>query len=234
MKTLKILSLFTFALLFGIGLAIATNTPQAFFIGPALIAADQLCRHFSGFSISGMLGVVNLANILKNLPNGNNQGGTSTLFKYFLWDDVQSWPTLGTTDLEGLATCSGNVTMKAGKYMYLLEGTMNSCQMDIEQVGEIDGASFKITITIFHPGLQKKILGFLSLMKNENLGMIAADREGQRYLIGNALLPVKMVPGGTGGTGAKTEDRKGQTLKFEWYCNAVQVYSGTETSGSGA
>jgi len=232
MKTLKILSLLCFALLLGVGTAIASNTPQAFWVGPALVGGAAYFQYQSGFSVIDMLGI-NLANIMKDLPNGNNQGGTSTLFKYFLWDDVLTWPSLGTTDLASLATLSGNVVFKPGKNMWVLEGTENACELKVDQVGELDGMSYKTTLTIFIPGMSKKILGFMSTMKNANLGFIVSDREGQRYLLGNAIMPVKMVSG-AGGTGTKTEDRKGTTLTFEWACNAVQVYSGIETSGSGS
>jgi hypothetical protein len=232
MKTSKIFTLLMFAFILGAGIAIATNTPAAFWAGPALVGANQLFIHLSGFSITNMLGV-NLANILK-FTGGNNQGGTGTLFKYFLHDDVASWPTFNSTALTDLVTCIGNVTMKANKYMWSLYGTQDACELKIDPVGDIDCVSFKFTLTIFQPKLQKEMLGFMSGMKNESLGMIVRDREGQKYLLGDAILPVKMVPGSSGGTGMKTEDKKGMNLQFEWYGNKIQIYEGTETSGSGA
>lgn len=232
MKTLKFLMLTFFALLLGGAFAIATNTPSAFFAGPLLVGANEACKYFSGFSLTNILGI-NLANIDKNLTNGNNQGGTGVKFYYGVWDYVASWPSLGSADLEGLVTTTGNVTMSAGKYMYRLYGTMDSCELKFEPVGDIDGFSFKATLEIFHPGMQKKILGFMSYIKNENLFFIVTDREGQKYLLGDANLPVKFMGGGPT-TGKKTDDRKGSAMQFVWYCNAPQVYNGTFTSGSGA
>jgi hypothetical protein len=232
MKTFKIFYLFLFAFLIGGAFAIATNTPAAFFAGPALVGANQACIYFSGWSITNILGI-NLMNIDKNLTNGNNMGGTMELFRFGYQADVETWPTFVLTDLESVVTAIGSLIFKAGKSMYRFYGTQDSCKLTYELVGEPDCKSLVAKLEVFHPGMQKKILGLIATAKNENFFFLAKDREGQQNLLGSADLPVKLDSGNIT-TGDATATKKGASLVFIWPCNAPQIYTGAVGSGSGS
>jgi hypothetical protein len=168
--------------------------------------------------------------INKNLPLGNNMGGIVQKIYYGFWADVLSWPTVpdnpATVEENGILT--GDITMKPGTRMFELYITDDTGEFSIESVGEVDGKSFVNHLTFFHPGLQKKILGFINAAKNDNLVFIVTDAEGQMYLMGDAMRPAvyQGAPDG-GGTGKETAARKGMSCEFTYKTNSVYVYEGT-------
>ncbi len=108
--------------------------------------------------------------------------------------------------------------------MYITDDTG---EFKIEPVGETDGKSFVENLSIFHPGLQNKILGFMNATKNENLVFVVMDSDGQKYVMGDELRPAVNVGGKDGaGTGKETAARKGASLAFSFKTAAVYVYSG--------
>jgi hypothetical protein len=171
---------------------------------------------------------MDFVNIDKNLPNGENMGGLTQTIIFGLWDDVAQWPTEPTnpTDVEDYGEWVGDVIMKPGKKAFTFYSTEDTAGLNIEPVGEIDGMSFQETLDVFNPGLKKKLLGFIAAAKNENLFFIAQDSEGQYYLLGDSKRAVKMIAGGSIGTGLKTADRKGAGLKFVFKTNVPRAYIG--------
>jgi len=167
--------------------------------------------------------------INKNLPNGQNMGGLKQLVYFGLWDDVSSWPTKPSNPatLEENAELTGDITMKAGKRMFSMYITDDTGEFQIESVGEIDGKSYVCHLNLFHPGLQKKILGFINAIKNENLFFIVPDAEGQYYIMGDELRPAVFSGSPEGnGTGKATSDRKGMSCEFIYKTNGVYIYTG--------
>lgn len=168
--------------------------------------------------------------INKNLPNGENMGGITQKVYFGLWADVATWPTKPTTpaDLEANATLTGDLTMKAGKRLFELYITDDTGEFNIESVGEVDGKSFVQHLTFFHPGLQKKILGFMNAAKNDNLVFIVVDAEGQKYLMGDSMRPATYqgAPDGNG-TGKETAARKGMSAEFTYKTPNNYVYGGS-------
>lgn len=171
---------------------------------------------------------MDLVNIDKNLPNGENMGGLAQTVIFGLWDDVATWPTapVAPEDVEDYAEWVGDVVMKAGKKAFTFYSTDDTSELQFNQVGETDGISFEVKLTVFNPGLKKKLLGFIAAVKNENLFLIAQDNESQYYLLGDSLRAAKMVPGEGIGTGKATADRKGANLSFVFKTNVPRVYTG--------
>ncbi len=180
----------------------------------------------------------------KNLPNGNNMGGIKQFLWYGYHRDVKTWPTppdpAAPLSLEANGTFAGNIAMHEGKRLFKMYITDDTGELKMPLVGEIDGQSLEMDLNIFHPGLQKKILGFVNANKNENLVFIVSDAEGQRYILGDKERPCVMVNGEGLGTGKQTKDRKGSGLSFKYKTNQILAYTGTipdtlpEVSGSGA
>lgn len=168
--------------------------------------------------------------INKNLPNGENMGGIGQVVYFGFWADVLTWPTKpdAPTDIEANGVLTGTVAMKAGKRMFEMYMTDDTGELNIESVGEVDGKSFVMHLTFFHPGLQKKILGFMNAAKNDNLFFIVKDAEGQMYLMGDAMRPATYqgAPGGNG-TGKETAARKGMSAEFTYKTPNAYVYAGT-------
>lgn len=166
----------------------------------------------------------------KNLPNGANMGGITQNVIYGKWEDVAAWPTEPTSPatVEAAALWTGDVVMKPGKRAFNFYVTDDTGEFKINLVGETDGKSITNELTIFNPGLKKKILGFMAAAKNDNLFFIVQDNEGQYYLMGDAKRPATFTSG-EAGTGKETAARKGVTLTFTYKTNAVRVYAGDVT-----
>ena len=173
---------------------------------------------------------IEFTDINKNLPNGENMGGITQKVYFGYHADVLTWPTkpAAPTSLEENATLTGSIVMKPGKRMFEIYITDDTGEFNIESVGEADGKSFVEHLKFFHPGLQKKILGFMNAAKNDNLVFIVCDAEGQMYLMGDSMRPATYqgAPDGNG-TGKATADRKGMSAEFTYKTANVHVYSGT-------
>ncbi len=167
--------------------------------------------------------------ILKNLPNGENMGGIGQKVYFGFWKDVATWPTkpVNPLTIEENAVLTGDLLMKTSTNMFELYITDDTGEFNIESVGEVDGKSFVEHLVFFHPGLQKKILGFMNAAKNDNLFFIVTDSEGQMYLMGDAMRPAvyQGAPEGNG-TGKETAARKGMSAEFTYKTPNVYVYTG--------
>ena len=167
--------------------------------------------------------------INKNLQDGKNTGGLKQLVYFGLWDDVETFPALPSAPatLEAGAEITADLIMKTGKNMFSMYLTDDTGEFSIEQIGETDGKSYLTKLSLFHPGLQKKILGFMNATKNENLVLIVPDADGQNYLMGDALRPATMSGSPDGaGTTKETAGRKGVSMEFTYKTGDVYVYDG--------
>jgi hypothetical protein len=175
--------------------------------------------------------MIDFVNIDKNLPGGENMGGLAQNCIFGYWNDVQAWPTApaAPANIEADGVLTGDVIMKAGKRAFTFYSTDDTSELKMNPVGEVDGKSFEMVLTIFNPGLKKKILGFMNAAKNENLFFIVQDSDGQYYLLGDSLRAAKYDSGEVG-TGKATSDRKGVTLTFKFKTNNLRVYEGDVTS----
>lgn len=166
----------------------------------------------------------------KNLPNGDNMGGTRQYLWYGYHKDVKTWPeppaTTGSITLEANGSYTGNLIMEEGKRLFKMYITDDTGELKMPLVGDTDGQSYEMNLTFFHPGLSKKILGFVNANKNGNLVFIAPDAEGQLYLLGDKDRPCTMVNGEGLGTGKQTKDRKGAGLSFKYKTNNILAYTG--------
>lgn len=167
--------------------------------------------------------------INKNLPNGENMGGIVQKVYFGFHADVAGWPTkpVNPATVEENGELTGELTMKPGKRLFELYITDDTGEFNIESVGDVDGKSFVEHLTFFHPGLQKKILGFMNAAKNDNLVFIVTDAEGQMYLMGDAMRPAvyQGAPDGNG-TGKETSARKGISAEFTYKTPNAYVYTG--------
>jgi hypothetical protein len=174
---------------------------------------------------------MDFVNIDKNLPNGENMGGLAQYVIFGLWADVLTWPAAppSSGSIEDFGAWVGDLVMKAGKRAFTFYCTDETAELKFVPVGEKDGKSFRAELTIYNPGLKKKILGFMAAAKNENLFFIPTDQEGQRYLLGDSLRAAKFESGDVG-TGRAIGDRKGASLTFTFPTNTPRVYVGDVTT----
>jgi hypothetical protein len=163
--------------------------------------------------------------IHKNLPGGANMGGIPQYVEYALHSDVVQWPTVSSgSSLDDSATLSGALMLKQGVNFNRIYITDDTGELELEPVGEKDGKSFVMHLRFFHPGLQKKILGFINSTKNENLIFIVPDNNGNRYIMGAPLRPATFDSSPDGvGTGKETSARAGASLHFSFKTSTLYV-----------
>lgn len=158
-------------------------------------------------------------------------GITQTVYAAY-WDDVESWPTEPdlTADeitLEESAALVGNIVFKTGKCFFPIYLTDDTGEVQMESVGEKDGKSWKMHLSFFHPGLQKKALGFINVAKNENMVFVAPDNNGNLFLLADSMRPAtyESSPDGTG-TGKETSARSGVSSEFTYKTKNLYHYEG--------
>ena len=173
--------------------------------------------------------MIDFTDIDKNLPNGENMGGITQKVYFGYHADVATFPPkpVAPATLETAAALTGDLTMKAGKRMFEMYLTDDTGEFKIDPVGEVDGKSFVSHLTLFHPGLQKKIIGFMNAAKNENLVFIVVASNDNKFLMGDALRPAVYAgsPDG-GGTGKTTASRAGRSAEFTYKTANIYLYEG--------
>jgi len=175
--------------------------------------------------------MITLANIDKNLPGGANMGDIPQKVYFGLHKDVASWPTEPDYDtaetLEDIATLTGELEMASETNLFELYLTDDTGELEIESVGEKDGKSWVLHLRLFNPGLQKKLLGFINVAKNENLVFIVPDNNGNYFLMGDVLRPATYEgsPDGSG-TGMETSARAGVSMEFTYKTKNLYHYTG--------
>ena len=134
---------------------------------------------------------------LQTLPKTFHPGiiweGSDKSCTYALHRDVAKWPIRpkagADITIEQMGELSGNIEMKAGKAFHKLYITDDEGKLDFEGVGEKDGKSFIVKLRVYNPGLQSKLLGFINLVKNDNLVFIVPDCNSGLFLLGDELRP---------------------------------------------
>ena len=176
-----------------------------------------------------------------NKVTTDNMAGIGTTFYWALANDVKIWPTIPTmgnaADFEGLAKLTGNFIMKPGKRFFSGYSTLDTGELVDTMQGGLDCHSYKNEFSISHPGMKKKLIGFMRATQNENLVFAIKDAEGQIRVVGSEQFPASPDKG-TGSTGKGAADSKKADLSFFSYNNGpAPVYEGTiplTVAGSGS
>jgi hypothetical protein len=147
---------------------------------------------------------------------------------YIPVEDIESMPCKCDDDSPGsfdeLGTVSGDIVLKANKGFKRLYFTDETGELADELVGETDGMAVKNSLMIFHPGEKASILGFTAWAKNKKgFVFIAKDKDCHQRLFGNTCIPAKMKVS-KGGTKAKSGDRKGREMTFEYVASTPAPY----------
>lgn len=178
---------------------------------------------FIGLAIeyaASKIGVIKTIDMLDmpRFSDGDNMGGTGTVFYYALAEDVDAWPSLpdwgDATDLDDLMVLTGDLTMKTGKCFFTGYMTQDTGQVSSNDQGEVDGISQKHTLKFFHPRISDKLNAFIRATNNKPMVFIVPDSNGQNLMFGSEKFPAIKDPSGESGTGEGTAGRGGATLQF--------------------
>lgn len=121
----------------------------------------------------------------------NNMGGFKGYLLYVPEDAATQVPTVPkweeATDNSDLVTAAGSFvfpeqgTIKMPLYLYNTDAKVG---YSVEAQGEVDGISYKQTLTGFFPGNMKEAHAFAALVKNTRGYYIFEDTDGQQMMIG--------------------------------------------------
>ena len=163
----------------------------------------------------------------------NNMSGVKTMY-FIPKDDVTAinavlattktsftdYVQIGSTAMEGKA-----FTVATGKGFAKLY-----CAKDLGEIKyAVQGAgvgsrSLKATLEVFHPGMKRKLLGFLGTMINQELIIVAVQNNGEIHLMGDLERGAELADGVEATSGKAVTDQNGATLQFEWDTPMPQVF----------
>lgn len=163
----------------------------------------------------------------------NNMSGVKTMY-FIPKDDVTAinavlattktsftdYVQIGSTAMEGKA-----FTVATGKGFVKLY-----CAKDLGEIKyAVQGAgvgsrSLKATLEVFHPGMKRKLLGFLGTMINQELIIVAVQNNGEIHLMGDLERGAEIADGVEATSGKAVTDQNGATLQFEWDTPMPQVF----------
>lgn len=227
MKKLKILSFITL-LLFSAVLAVLISPAVGISPGYLLVGISSGLT-ISSFAIPSMVFGLNSFDLTK--VTVENPGGCATEWYWAFWDEILTFPTLPAIDAVGevntKASLTGTFAMKPTKMFYKGYGTMDTVSVEDDAVGPMDSKSFKNIFKCEHPGVKALLAGWLRMVQNRSIVIIAKDGSGTMRVVGNQLFGANLTEA-KGSTGAKVEDGNKASLAFESYgpCPAP-IYTGT-------
>jgi hypothetical protein len=227
MKKIKILSLLTillFSAVISVFISPAAQIPTGW-----LFAGTSTALTAAAYLIPSMVLGVNSFDLTKTTIE--NPGGCATEWHWAFWDEILTFPALPAIDAVGdpdtKALLTGSYIMKTGKQFYKGYGTLDTVSIDDESVGPYDSKSWKNIFKCDHPAVKKLLAGWLRMVQNRTIVIIAKDGSGTMRVVGNELFGANLADG-KASTGAKVEDGNKASLTFESYgpCPAP-IYTGT-------
>ena len=177
----------------------------------------------------------------------NNMGGFKGYLMFVPADAPTAVPTVpewsAATDNTDLVTAAGSFTfpaegtVKMPIYLYSTDATVG---YNVEAQGEVDGISYRQTLTAFFPGNMKEAHAYAALVKNTPGYYVFEDTDGQQMIIGQPGQPAATSVAFAGGQARA--DRRGHTFTItadsnysaiflETPIDVEKVKNGTWTSG---
>ena len=212
MKRFKFIMTALFGLLLFATLGAVGSTVDigAFMDAPILYFADNLSDSF-----------VSMATMTFSASPLNWEDGTENMggFRDYLYIIPASsiateaaLPANPANDAEAV-TLAGNHTLASLKYFKKVYATPGTVGLSPENQGEIDGQSFKVKGSFFHPGSSDEVNAFARFVNNGNFILILVEEDGRRVQIGQKGHPARLKPAPNFGMAAA--DRKGFNFEFE-------------------
>ena len=177
---------------------------------------------------------VNLASIepAANCVDVDNRSGIVNRIIVGYADEVETWPDLpapassSSMTMEQAGKWSGELAMKTGCKCVEINITDETGVITITEQGDKGAESFLFDLTVVRAKINAAIAGFENAVKGRPLVILAQDRNGIKYLMGDKLVPAYKVAGDGSTTGTTGTDRNQTSLKFQYACPRKLVYDG--------
>ena len=167
-----------------------------------------------------------------NCVDTDNGAGICDYILFGFADEVGTWPRLpapkgdGMLSLEEAGAWDGDIAMENGCHLYEFHFTDESGELKITEQGEKGGKSYLYELDLSRAKMNALMFGFENAIKDRKLVIIARDRNGVYYLMGDENAPAMKVDGDGSATGKANSDRNGTSFKFQYSCPRKLVYTG--------
>lgn len=165
---------------------------------------------------------LDFTNGTKNIP------GLKPVGYYGFTDEAASIPELPTSpaSMSAAGVITTDITMKSGKTMYPMYGTLEKLSLTGEAVGERDSRVKNRTLTWKYPDTNEASIGFDIGTNNRNMFFVVTDMNGRKRLIGNKSIPASISSSDDSGSARDSE--KGYTFEIsDFGIGAAPIYQGT-------
>ena len=136
-------------------------------------------------------------------PGAGTPGDKNDRIIIFRWDDIQNY-----SRVENQALIDGNITMKSGKYMIEIYGSLNTISPSYSSEGDPDAMGIIHGLSFSHPGDDQAIADFLQNNFNLNLGAIVRKCGSTKSKVyGSPCHPLQIAP-----TGVDDENKVAQEI----------------------
>lgn len=158
----------------------------------------------------------------------------SIIFGYH--EDVASWPEMPEGSVEQpleLAAAGelvGDLVMKTGTCAHKLSFTDGTGHFDMTDQGEEGAESVLYQLDIIRSKINNVILGFMNATRGRKMFFIVTDKNGQSYLMGDALNGARRIAADAASTGTAATDRNSAPLRFTYTCPRNLIYKGDLTN----
>lgn len=180
-----------------------------------------------------MANCINLSSIsaATNCVDYDNRGGILAKILVCYHAAVADFPTLpgsaeGGMTLENAGKWSGEITMKTGEKMVEIPFIEGEGEIKVSPSGEVGARCAHYELDIMRTKINAQTFGLLNAFKDADLVIIAVDANGIKYLLGDELVPAKMIDGDGATSGRARTDRNSITFNFEYYGQRFLVYDG--------
>lgn len=172
---------------------------------------------------------VNLSSISAetNCVDFDNRGGLVSKIEVAYHSQVASWPDLPTpTSLEDAGSWTGDITLGSSATWAEVPFIEGEGEISVSPTGERGARGAHYELSIMRSKISAETFGLLNAMKDEGLVIKVTDANGNKYLMGDELVPAYMVDGDGAKTGRARTDRNATTINFEYYGQRFLLYDG--------
>lgn len=171
-----------------------------------------------------------------NCADIDNVGGVIQEIGIGYAEEIATWPTLpapaanAELSLAAAGAWNGDIVQNVGTKFIKLTFTDETGAFTITQQGERGGESYLYQLDISRAKMNATIFGLENALRGRKLVIVLRDKNGTKYLMGDALNGARMIAADASTTGTAATDKNHVPLRFTYVCPRKLVYTG-DTDG---
>ena len=163
--------------------------------------------------------------------DADNVAGTTSEIEVGYADDVAVWPDKPSAEGSAMTfaaagTLTGNLTVKKGAARCKVVFTRNTGEFTMTEQGEAGGENVLYSVTLERAKMTAEIFGFLNATRGRRLWAKVTDKNGNKYLLGDAINQAYRVPADAVTTGKESSSVNKVPIKIEYVASRNLVWTG--------